>query len=320
MTLCEATAIECIAEVSTTEVDESGRFEYFCDAVCRVYSGIQPEPPRDVAFNANFKAYALKESVLASISAPGHLVSRGEREIRRRSDDSFFLNFCEFSSYRAEHAGKKWQLLPGMPFLIDNALPFRLDFDRHSPMMLSSLRFDRNLLNLERSGVSLLDMNVAIGSTHAGQQLASQMQLMCTARRAGKLWLADLMSRPVLGLLGVVAAEVSSRPGHERLSLDNIKSVASSHITDPDFEISFLARIFHCTVRTIQSRFAQNTESFSRWLLAERLELARFRFQVPEYSGRSTESIAYSCGFRDCSHFHRAFKARFLAPPGHFRR
>jgi AraC-like DNA-binding protein len=146
-----------------------------------------------------------------------------------------------------------------------------------------------------------------------------QMQLMCAANRAGKLELADLMSVPVLALLRVVAEEASSRAGPERLTLGDIRSAASTHIADPDFEIHHLARIFHCTARTIQSRFAQSGETFSRWQLRERLELARLRLQAREFSGRSVETVAYSCGFRDGSHFNRAFKAHFGAPPGQLR-
>ncbi len=273
MTAGEKSAIRCLVAFSTADVEEGRRLDYYHDASRSIYPGVEADLPRDGEFNASFKAYALKEAVLTGISAPGHSFKRGERGPRKWADDTVSLNICAFSNLRAEYAGIEWQLHPGTPFFIDNSLPFfRIDADHRRRMIHSSLIFDRKLLNLEKSRLSPRDINVAIGRTHAGRQLALQMRLMCEASRAGKLELADLMSAPVFALLRSVAEEAAGHREPERLSLEVIKRVALCHIADPDFEIHHLARIFHCTARTVQSRFAEAGETFSSWLLTERLE------------------------------------------------
>lgn len=320
MTVSEGRMEACIAEVSTASVDDGEKFDYFCETACKVFTGIRPEQSEDRVFHADFRAFAIGDSILATISAPGHCANRQQAEIRRQPDEHLFLNVCEYSSYRADCMGSDWQLPPGMPFLIDNARPFRLDFDRRSPMTLWSLRFDKNALPLDGSVSRLQRMNNAMVRSHSGRQLAQQMRLMCEATRAGKFVLAQQMSVPVLGLLSALCDENSDSPVQSgRPDLDCIKNVARNHLTDPDFDIHKLARIFHCTARTIQARFAESDESFSRWMLAERLDLARSRLNAPNFGPRSIETIAFSCGFRDASHFHRAFKARFSVPPGDIR-
>ena len=321
MTADETVAIRRLVAFSTADVEEGRRLDYFHDVSRSIYPGVEAALPREGEFNASFKAYALKEAVLTGVSAPGHSFKRGERSPRKWDGETASLNVCAFSNLRAEYAGAEWQLHPGTPLFIDNSLPFfRMSADPRRRMIYSSLIFDRKLLNLEKSGLSPLNFNVAIGRTHAGRQLALQMRLMCEASRAGNWELADLMTAPVFALLRSVADEAAAGGQEpERLSLEAIKRVALSHIADADFKIDRLARIFHCTVRTIQSRFAQAGETFSYWLLTERLELARLRLHAPEFSARSVAMIAYSCGFRDASHFHRAFKSHFGAPPGQFR-
>jgi AraC family transcriptional activator of tynA and feaB len=248
-----------LAAVSTATVNDARKFDYFCDAICDVYAGIQPVQSDDGIFNAEFQAVAVSSGVLATISAPGHMADRGSRELRRRPDDSLFLNFSAFSSYGAWHAGEHWQVSAGRPFLIDNDRPFHLDFDRTRRMVLYSLRFDRSAIG---TGQSIADVNRAIVTTELGRHLALQMRLMCQALQGDRIDLAGMMSNPVLGLLSLIADTMPA--GSERLTLAEIESIARFHIAEPDFAIDQLARLFSCTARTIQSRFAENGTTFSR--------------------------------------------------------
>ena len=80
-----------------------------------------------------------------------------------------------------------------------------------------------------------------------------------------------------------------------------------------------MALAFGVTARTVQSEFAAAGETFGAWLLAERLELAHERLASSGWRARSVAEIATACGFRDPTHFHRVFRARFGATPGELR-
>lgn len=309
-----------LADVSTAAVNDARKFDFFCEAICDVYAGIQPVQSSDTIFHAEFRAASLGDSVLASIAAPGHVADRGAGELRRRPDDSIFLNLSEFSSYGAQHAGQNWQVPAGRPFLIDNDRQFHLDFDRSRRMVLHSLRFERAALGVDISTASLAAINRAIAATELGRHLEMQMRLMCGATRSGSIDLAAMMSRPVIGLLSLIAGQAAvGGVESEGLELTAIQAVARQHLAEPDFGIEQLAALLKCSSRTIQSRFAAQDTTLSSWLLGERLELARDRLGLPQFAKLSIESLAYACGFRDAAHFHRAFKRRFGLPPGQVR-
>ena len=319
MTAGEAAATP-LAAVSTAAVNDARKFDFFCDAICDVYAGIEPVEPDDTIFDAEFRAISVGLGILASIAAPGHVADRGSRELRRRPDESLFLNLNEFSAYGARHAGRDWQLAAGRPFLLDNARPFHLEFDPSRRMQLYSLRFDRAQLGIAPEPSALTAINQAIATTELGRHLELQMRLMCNSMRSGEIGLAGLMSRPVIALLALIAEKLSGEASFDdRLELATIKAVGRQHLAIAGFGIEDLARLLNCTSRTIQSRFAAEGTTFGRWLLHARLDLARDRLGCPDSIGRSIESIAYTCGFRDAAHFHRTFKRRFGLPPSQAR-
>jgi len=311
---------EQLAAISTAAIDGGRKFDFFCDAICDVYAGIQPVQPDDVAFDAEFRAVSMASGVLAMIAAPGHSAYRSTRELRHRPEQSLFLNLSELSPYAAALTDHHWRLPAGRPFLIDNGQPFHLDFDRHRRMVLYSLRFDRAAIGIDTSTTSLTAINHAIATTELGRQVELQTRLMCRAMRSGEVELAGMMSRPVIALLSLIAESVGSgRLDGGRLDLTTMKALARQYLSDSGFGVEVLARLLHCSARTIQSRFAAEDTTFGQWLLGERLERARDRLTLPDFAGRSVESVAYALGFRDAAHFHRTFKRRFGLPPGQVR-
>jgi AraC family transcriptional activator of tynA and feaB len=309
-----------IANVSTAPINDAKKFDFFCDAICDVYAGIQPVEPDDIVFDADFRAVSMAGGVLAMIAAPGHTAYRGSRELRRRPEESLFLNLSELSSYDATVSDDRRQLSAGRPFLIDNSQPFHLDFDRQRRMVLYSLRFDRAVLETQTVRHSLGAINNALATTELGRHLELQMRLMCRSMRSGEAGLASIMSRSVIALLTLIADNTASGvPGTNRLDLSTIKVLARQHLADPDFSIEQLARLAGCSTRTIQSRYAAEGTTFGQWLLDARLDLAHDRLALPDFARRSIETVAYASGFRDPAHFHRAFKRRFGQSPSRLR-
>lgn len=309
-----------LADMSTAAINDVRKFDYFCDAICDVYAGVQPVEPDDRVFDAEFKAVALSQGVLASIASPGHMADRGALQLRRRPEESLFLNLSEFSAYGASHVGEDWRVAAGRPFLLDNARPFHLDFERERRMRLYSLRLDRQCLGLSIDQSVIAKINHAIATTELGRSLELQMRLMCRSMGAGEIMLAGTMSRPVTALLARIAENVAAGPSENScIDLATIKAVARQHLSVADFGLEDLARLLRCSARTVQSRFAGEGTTFGRWQLEARLDLVRDRLEHSTFSGRTIEAIALATGFRDASHFHRAFKKRFGISPGQAR-
>lgn len=98
--------------------------------------------------------------------------------------------------------------------------------------------------------------------------------------------------------------------------LARLMDISRSRLTDPCFGLAALARESHWPVRTVQTAFSAEGLSFSDWLTAERLELARAMLTDPVWETHSITQVAHAAGFTDTSTFFRAFRWQFGVTPG----
>lgn len=88
------------------------------------------------------------------------------------------------------------------------------------------------------------------------------------------------------------------------------------HRSDLAPELS--ARALKISVRQLHLLFKPTGMSFSRYVLARRLERARFALEVEP--DRRVLEIALACGIDSLTVFYRGFRARFGVPPTKYRR
>jgi transcriptional regulator GlxA family with amidase domain len=98
--------------------------------------------------------------------------------------------------------------------------------------------------------------------------------------------------------------------------IERAQDVLLHHRSDPDFDVSVVPSMIGVSTRTLSRAFAQWGSSPSRWLWQKRLEMARDLLVASRRT--SVSEVAMNCGFNDFSHFSRAFKRRFNAPPSSF--
>ncbi len=312
MTMSEAA--DGVVHARTTDVPEAERFDYFRDAVSDVYLGIRTEWSGPGVFDASFDSYPVDGDVLAHMWAPGHVGRRGSALVKQRPDEAVYLNLSTSGDHRVSHLDRTWSLGRGMPILLDSESPFLVDFADRARFRLFSLRIEK------RDGFAptrrdVLRINEQLARTTTGRALATQARLMCAEIEAGRPEVAAAMAAPVRALLVVLAGSSVEPNGR----LDEFKTVARAHLTAADLRADDVAAAFGLSARTVQTVFSAAGETFATWLLAERLDLASERLASPAWRMRSVATIADACGFRDPTHFHRAFRARFGMTPGELR-
>jgi AraC family transcriptional activator of tynA and feaB len=296
----------------TTRGLPSGRdYEYFCDAVADLYVGVRPDKP-DGRFPADFALYQLDEGTsLGELRTRGTPAARDRGSLSRLPDDSFYLNFSR-ASWTVEHLGRTWDIPAGVPFLLDNAAAYRLQFDPRRPMHLYSLRVPR--ISLPIPDVCITDR--ALLRSPVGRLVSAQTSLMAATVDSGDLRSAAAMSSAIVRLLSGDSLHLGI-PSVERVTA--LKAAARPHLDDPSYGIEDLARSFHCSIRTVQNAFASRGERFSEWLSTERLERSYERLSSEDWAGHSVASIAKASGFADASNFHRSFRRRYGMTPGALR-
>jgi AraC-like DNA-binding protein len=128
------------------------------------------------------------------------------------------------------------------------------------------------------------------------------------------------------GLLDLVRAVLVQRHGSvtpERSSdvlRLQIKQYIDAHLGDPDLAPADVAGRVNVSTRYLHRLFAEQGTSFGRWVLRRRLERCRQDLADPALAHLTISQIAERWGFRDRSHFARAFRARYQLAPREWRR
>ncbi len=203
--------------------------------------------------------------------------------------------------------------------LIDSTLPVTYLVDGHEGQWLS-------LVLPRKSFISILG---AEPRRCASRQVASParellfrlaVEAMSTARAGPRFSAEPYLRLAVYDLVGAlfVASDLPAVTPHS----DKVfaASAASFRIAlrDPDLNPSGVAEEAGISLRYLQKLFTARGTTFCQWLYSLRLEHAArlLRNRAALKSGQPLSMIAYASGFRDYSHFARAFRRRFGHHPG----
>lgn len=126
------------------------------------------------------------------------------------------------------------------------------------------------------------------------------------------------MAALILGQTGDLAREAQLR-GARAAWLERVKAdVMVSHAM-PGYSIHHAVARLKISERYVQLLFEQTGETFSDYLLEQRLQSARRMLTSPGSAGRKIVDIAQASGFGDLSYFHRRFRRRFGVTPAELR-
>ena len=128
------------------------------------------------------------------------------------------------------------------------------------------------------------------------------------------------MQLVVYDLLGALFAGSHPAPfsSHTEKLFTRARRIIQNRFTDPDLgpcEVAAEARI---SLRYLQKLFTSRGATCSHFIQSLRLDYAAqlVRRRASLKTRQPLSEIAYTCGFRDYTHFARAFRRRFGHPPG----
>ena len=159
------------------------------------------------------------------------------------------------------------------------------------------------------------------GQSPSLRLLTHYVQLVCRDEREESPTLDHAIATHILDLIALSVgadrdAEVAAeKRGVRAARLEAIKADISTRLSDGDVSVAAVASRHGVTPRYVHKLFETEDATFSEFVLARRLELARRLLTNPRLSSRSVTSIAFDAGFSDLSHFTRAFRRRYDATP-----
>ena len=111
------------------------------------------------------------------------------------------------------------------------------------------------------------------------------------------------------------AAHLATHRGLAAARLEAIKADILQRLGSPDLGLALIAAAHGVSTRYVQHLFEMSGQSFTSFVLEQRLLTAYRLLREPKSRWRKVSDIAAATGFSDISYFNRVFRNRFDATP-----
>lgn len=301
------------------QVKPGDSFEQWHHVTCRQFSLTECRQAVDHNFRASVTIKPFGDLVLSSIwSATQHdeaiRVTRRPADIRKDQRDCFMLWLMLAGSAGLSQDGRYATLSSGDLVLQDQARPFDLELGQlsHAAMVM----IPRPLLASRLSSVGNLAARRVSATSRIGPMVASVVQQLFIMDDGAEDAIDRRLRASTLDIVAtMLEAEVgqaSAAPRSER-RLDEVKAFILARMHDCELDAEMIAQGMCIALRTLYRLFAQEAITPIQWLWEQRLT-ASYRLLSEGRGARVTE-VALSHGFKDLSHFSRAFRTKFGMAP-----
>jgi AraC-like DNA-binding protein len=274
-------------------------------------------------FQASATAAELGPLRLVMVDLMPAVVEHGARHVAQTRERRFRIVLVRRGNVRVRHAGQEAVLEQGDFALLDDALPYRMEFDEPNQSLHVSI------------APSAIKLYLPAPARVCGFRMPADRPLN---RVAGTMLVAlwteiengDLRpaQRPALArsFLQVIAASYAvdhacaiDRSVTAAARRTEIKQYIETHLRSPDLTPTTIAAALGLSARYVRLLFAEEGDSVMAYLKRRRLEECAFELAQPQWSGRSITATAADWGFRSVTHFTRAFKAAYGATPSAYK-
>ena len=308
---------------STAPLDSRAQLDYWREVVCTTFVAYEMDVPRPPS--AGFLGQVTAETVggvgVARVVSDPHTVFRSPTLIRRSGEDDLLVNLAVQGRVTVAQQGREALLRPGDLTVYDSALPCRIVC--LDPFELLVLKVPRPLFEAHCPLVRDTMATQVPGDRGAGALIAPFLHSLTVHARG---LAPDTSARIGATLLELLATALSDRPpasggSHApgAVHMGRARRYITDHIADPDLSPAVIAGALGISVRYLHALFRAEDTSPSRWILRQRLHMAARLLADPARADRSVTDIAYAVGFKDASHFTRAFKSRHGVSPREYR-
>lgn len=309
----------------TANVGRSEAFDYYREAICSAFMPLRPklDKRQRKLFHASVRSHQLVGGVLNRVTAQSHDVYKGAKEIAASPQDCYYLNLQCTGDCQIEQGGKNFVLHPGDIALFDGAEVFDLKHDKHPTLAVNSLLIPKTLLqercdNLPDGVPIMLSHHLIFG----GLLFEGLSSLASAVEYETQDVISDLYEL-VLSLASKAIDTRGRRPSLQMRSDANFHRIIlhiRMNYADQAYSITDCAANVHLSVGYIRNLFTKHDDSFGRFLLRERLKRAAEVLSNPLYSHIPVYAVADMVGFKDTSHFSRAFRQCYQCSPSDWRK
>ncbi len=307
-------------DLSTDAVAAADRLDYWREATNSLFPPTQLRRDGYEGFYGHVAWLALGEVTVADIVSTSLDVVRSEREIHGGDDRWYELTIqiegeCAFSQ-----DGRDIVTGPRSMVLYDSRRPYQMRF--RGPYRQVSLKVPRAGLRERVPGVdSLIALHLAADRI-PGRFIYDLASGLCERPNDVPAALCGRLEQHVLELTATALMGATSStivPASRLSQLDRIKTFILAHLDDAELSPRAIAAAHGISLRRLYELFEAEEQQVARFVQAQRLEKIRRELADPLLKGLPINTIALRRGFKDFSHFSRAFRRQFGVAPGAFR-
>ena len=303
------------------------RFDYFDALVtetffpmsCEPHSGSQGE------FTGAIHQQQLGQVGFAAIKSSPLDVYRRRSHISQVSDAAYLVKIQVEGEGVVRQCGREAHLYPGDFTMCLSSEPYDLHFESDysqvvlavpQPMLEECVKQPNQHLGVR--------MDATVGANGLFSQFVTSI-----ARGLDTMdgVLAQRLEANVIDLLSTTlsyAQEAQKRnllkDGVQREYIQRIKHFIRRNLAKEELGPESIAAAHDISTRYLHMLFVDESVSISRYIQQLRLEHCRAALAAPDFAAYSVSEIAYRFGFKDASHFSRAFKAEFQQTPARYRK
>jgi AraC-like DNA-binding protein len=308
---------------STATVDQRSQLGYWREVVCATFTWLDvvAQQQTRAGFRAEVTAESLGGMRVATVTSEPHAVFRSPEMIRTAPDDDLFVNLAVRGGAIVAQDGREAVLCPGDFAIYDSGRPCLITC--HDPFRLVVLKIPREVFVSHCQLLPGMTATTVRGDRGVGALFSSLLRGVPGHVEGLPPDVVGQVGVSVLDLLATALSEQAAgvRPALPRdAQLIRARRYISDHLGDPHLSPPVVAQALGLSVRYLHALFQAEHTTPYRWILEQRLEQAARLLVDPRQPDRSVTDIAFAVGFKDISHFSRAFKERYGAGPRDHRR
>lgn len=305
--------------MSTRGLPADQTLPFWRDFICDSFVELSCETSSlDGEFFGEIETAFLSEIQFSKVRARSQHVTREKTRIAKSDDDHFLISLQLAGTGQIRQGGNSAVLGPGDLAIYDVTRPYDILFEDS---------FEQLVLKIPRAKLTsrMIDIEdhtaISISGTKGVGKVASLL-IQQTAHElpyleGGEFNIAQTSTLDLF--LSALSAHCGSQLGKrsecKELTLRRLINHVEQNFHDPNLNSASLAKISGLSERYIRKLFSQRGCGVSEWIWTRRLDNAKSDLENPLLSHRSISSIAYASGFRDASHFSKAFKNYFGTTP-----
>lgn len=221
------------------------------------------------------------------------------------------MSLQERGSSMLEQGGRSARMLPGRWSLVDSGQPYTLASPGQTQRLILAFPAERIPPTVNLDAVLLGSFSGTAGVARLAFELGrSIVDSLASAHATRAADLADSVYRLISLTLHDGALSRAS-DGEPNALADRIRSYINDHLRDPDLCLDTLARNLNASKRSLHRAVSALDGSIHNLIWYTRLDRCRADLLDPSKAHQTIGDIAHSWGFKNLTHFSRAFRHRF---------